>query len=161
MTAGNIPLATPYDEAAARRIVEPLAALEGPLLPMLHALQQEFGHVPHEAEPLLASILNLSRADVHGVISFYHDFRHAPAGRHVLKLCRAEACQAMGGEENSRHLLETLGLGWGGTTADGRITIEPIYCLGLCATAPSALLDGEPYGRLTAADLETMVGDAA
>ncbi len=131
------------------------------MMPILHALQEAFGHVPHDAEPLIASILNLSRADVHGVVSFYHDFRRAPAGRHVLKLCRAEACQSMGGEENSRALLHRLGLDWGETTADGRITIEAIYCLGLCANAPNALLDGEPFGRLTAQDLNNLVADAA
>ena len=152
---------TPYDQAAAQRIIEPYLTLEGPLLPMLHALQAEFGHVPHQAEPLLAEALNISRADVHGVISFYHDFRHAPAGRHVLKLCRAEACQSMGAEAHARKLLDDLGLDWGGTTPDGRITVEPIYCLGLCATAPNALLDGEPLGRLTIDDLETLVADAA
>jgi formate dehydrogenase subunit gamma len=150
-----------YDEAEARRVIESLLHLEGPMMPILHALQEEFGHVPHEVEPLIASILNLSRADVHGVVSFYHDFRRAPAGRHVLKLCRAEACQSMGAEENSRALLDRLGLDWHGTTPDGRLTIEPVYCLGLCANAPNALLDDEPYGRLTAKDLEALVTDAA
>jgi len=83
---------------------------------------------------------------VHGVVSFYHDFRRAPAGRHVLELCRAEACQSMGAEGNGRRLLDKLGIDWGETTEDGRLTIRPVYCLGLCATAPGALLDGEPRG---------------
>jgi formate dehydrogenase subunit gamma len=152
---------TPYDSFLARRVIGSYLGLEGPLLPILHGLQAEFGYVPREAEGLLAEMLNISRADVHGVISFYHDFRHAPAGRHVLKLCRAEACQAMGAEANARKLLDDLGLDWGGTTPDGRLTVEPIYCLGLCATAPNALLDGEPLGRLSADDLEALVADAA
>jgi len=150
-----------YDEAAILRIIEPFLMLEGPLLVMLHALQREFGYISHEAEARLASVLNITRADVHGVVSFYHDFRRQPAGRHVLKLCRAEACQSMGGETNARSLLKALGLEWGGTTPDGRITVEAIYCLGLCATSPSAMLDGEPYGRLTLGELETLVAEIA
>jgi len=143
------------------KIVEDHRALEGPLLPILHAIQAQFGFVPRDAEPALANALNLSRAEIHGVISFYHDFRREPAGRHVLKICRAEACQSMGSEANAKRLLETLGLDWGETSPDGRITIEPVYCLGLCATSPSALLDGEPVGRLDAAALESLVMDAA
>lgn len=150
-----------YDEETARRIIEPFLDKEGALLPILHALQHEFGYIPLEAEALLASVLNLSRADVHGVVSFYHDFRRQPAGRHVLKICRAEACQSMGGEANARGLLDALGLEWGGTTPDGRITVEAIYCLGLCATSPAAMLDGEPYARLKAGELETLVAEAA
>jgi formate dehydrogenase subunit gamma len=150
-----------YDEASARRIIEPLLALEGPLLPILHALQHEFDYISLEMEALLASILNISRADVHGVVSFYHEFRRRPNGRHVLQICRAEACQSMNGEANARSLLDALGLEWGGTTPDGRLTVQAVYCLGLCAIAPNALLDGEPYGRLTAGALETLVAEAA
>ncbi len=105
---------------------------------------------------LIANKLNISRAEVYGVVSFYHDFRQAPAGRHVLKLCRAEACQAMGGEENAAALLNLLGLEWGGTTADGQLTIEPVYCLGLCACAPSAMLDDDLHARLDAASLKSL-----
>lgn len=148
-----------FNEAAARKIIETELWREGPLLPILHSLQQAFGFIPQEAEPLIASILNITRAEVHGVVSFYHDFRRAPAGRHVLKLCRAEACQSMGAEANSRRLLEALGLDWGGTTPDGSITVEPVFCLGLCATAPGAMMDGEPVGRLTAAQLDALVAD--
>lgn len=150
-----------YDEAAARRVIEPLLGLEGPLLPILHAVQHEFGSISLEVEAVIASILNISRADVHGVVSFYHDFRREPSGRHVLKICRAEACQSMGGEANAKTLLASLGLDWGGTTPDGRITVEPIYCLGLCATSPSAMLDGEPYARLVPGDLEALVAEIA
>ena len=143
------------------KIAEDHCHLEGPLLPILHAIQEQFGFVPQDAEPVLAQVLNLTRAEVHGVVSFYHDFRRAPAGRHVLKICRAEACQSMGAEANARRLLDKLGLKWGETTPDGRITVEAIYCLGLCATAPSALLDGEPVGRLDAGTLESLAMDAA
>ena len=129
-------------------------SLDGPLLPILHALQEEFGCVPREAEPLIAAALNLSRAEVFGVISFYHDFRREPAGRHVLKLCRAEACQAMGAVGLADGLLARLGLEWGGRTRDGRLTVEPTFCLGLCACAPAALLDGEPMVRMTQATLD-------
>src|ERR1035437_10639805 len=110
-----------YDEAAAKKIIDAEVGQEGPLLPILHALQERFGCIPLEAEPLIAGILNITRAEVHGVVSFYHDFRREPAGRHVLKLCRAEACQSMGAEANSRRLLGALGLDWGGTTPDGSI----------------------------------------
>ncbi len=131
------------------------------MLPILHSLQAEFGFVPREAEPLIADSLNLSRAEVHGVISFYHDFRRNPAGRHILKLCRAEACQAMGSEATAQQVLDALGLDWGETTPDGRITVEPIYCLGLCATAPSALFDGEPIGRINASLIHHLVQEVA
>lgn len=122
--------------------------LEGPLLPILHGLQAEFGHVPPEACQLIAHELNLSRAEVYGVISFYHDFRKEPAGRHVLKLCRAEACQSMGSDEVADRIKSLLGIEFHETAADGSVTLEPVYCLGLCACAPSAMLDGELIGRV-------------
>jgi len=138
----------PWNATRAAEVIAAHQSMDGPLLPMLHALQAEFGCVPAEATLLLAQALNLSQADVHGVVTFYHDFRHAPVGRHVLKLCRAEACQSMGGVALGAKLLARLGIGWGETTADGALTVEPVYCLGLCACAPAALLDGEPLGRL-------------
>jgi formate dehydrogenase subunit gamma len=122
---------------------------EGPLLPILHDLQATFGCVSQVAVRLVADALNLTRAEVHGAVSFYHDFREQPAGRHVLKLCRAEACQSMDGEAVARRALDRFGVDWGETTPDGRVTIEATYCLGLCATAPSAMLDGQPMARLT------------
>lgn len=131
-----------------RDVVTPLAALEGPLLPMLHAIQAEWGHVPQAAVPVLADVLNLGRAEVHGVISFYHDFRDHPAGRHILKICRAEACQSMGGAAMAAGVLDRLGVDWHGTTADGAVTVEPVYCLGLCACGPAAMLDGQLMGRV-------------
>lgn len=138
-----------WDPDTARTIVAAHQSLEGPLLPVLHAIQGAFGCVPREAVPVVAEALNLTRAEVHGVVSFYHDFREVPAGRRVIRLCRAEACQAMGGERVAADLLASHGLGWGETTADDALTVEPAYCLGLCAVAPAALVDGEPVGRLT------------
>ena len=131
-----------------RDVVTPLTALEGPLLPLLLAIQAEWGHVPQAAVPVLADVLNLGRAEVHGVISFYHDFRDHPAGRHILKICRAEACQSMGGAAMAAGVLDRLGVDWHGTTPDGAVTVEPVYCLGLCACAPAAMLDGQLMGRV-------------
>ncbi|WP_286185211.1 formate dehydrogenase subunit gamma [Labrenzia sp. PO1] len=129
--------------------MEDFITLEGPLLPMLHGLQAEFGYVPQAAVELIAEALNLSKAEVHGVISFYHDFRKAPAGRHIVKICRAEACQAVGGEALGEAVLAKLGLDWHGTTRNGAVTLEPVYCLGLCACAPAAMVDGKVIGRVT------------
>lgn len=155
-----MPTHATWNPALADSIMDPLLALEGPLLPILHAIQHAFGHVPEAAVPLIAARLNLSRAEVHGVVTFYHDFRSVPAGRHVLKICQAEACRSMGSVEHAARLLAQLGLRPGETTPDGRLTIEPVYCLGLCATAPAALLDGEPHGRLDAEAL-TALAEAA
>lgn len=138
-----------WNEAEATEIVRRHGGREGPLLPILQDLQAVFGHVPEPAIPFLAHALNITRAEVHGVVSFYHDFRREPAGRHVLKLCRAEACQSMDGEALARRVLGRFNLDWGGTTPDGRVTIEATYCLGLCASAPAAMLDGEPLARLS------------
>jgi formate dehydrogenase subunit gamma len=141
-------------------IIHELQGLEGPLLPILHGIQEEFGHVPQAALPVIAEALNLSRAEVHGVVTFYHDFRRKPAGRHVLKLCRAEACQSMGGDALAARAQAALGIALGETTADGLVTLEPIYCLGLCATAPSAMLDGRVVGRLNEAKLDRLMAEA-
>ena len=130
-------------------VMEDFITLEGPLLPILHGLQAEFGYVPQAAVELIAEALNLSKAEVHGVISFYHDFRKAPAGRHVVKICRAEACQAVGGEALGEAVLAKLGLDWHGTTRNGAVTLEPVYCLGLCACAPAAMVDGKVIGRVS------------
>ena len=133
------------------------AGMEGPLLPILHAVQAEFGHVPQEALPVIAKSLNLSRAEVHGVMSFYHDFREEPAGKHVVKLCRAEACQAMGADRIAAHAKGRLGVDWHGTTLDGAVTLEPIFCLGLCACAPAAMVDGKLVGRVDEARLDALI----
>lgn len=149
-----------WDADLARGIIATHAHLEGAALPILHALQDEFGHVPRECDALIAEALNLSRAEVLGIVSFYHDFRRAPPGRHVLKLCRAESCQSNGGVALANRLLARLGLDWGGTTADRSLTVEPVYCLGLCACSPAALLDGEPVARLNDAKLDTLAAEA-
>jgi formate dehydrogenase subunit gamma len=147
----------PWNEARGAEIIAEHAELEGATLVVLHALQEAFGYVPEPAIPMVASALNLSRAEVHGVVTFYHDFRQEPAGRHVLKLCRAEACQAAGGDALAARAEAQLGIALGNTTADERVTLEPIYCLGLCATAPSAMLDGRLIGRLNEARLDALV----
>ena len=139
--------------ARALEIVDSMKAMEGPLLPILHALQAEFGYVPDDCLPAVARELNISRAEIHGVVTFYHDFRSHPAGRHVLKLCRAEACQSMGCDALGEALQKALGIGWHETTLDGNVTLEPVFCLGLCSCAPAALLDEELIGR---ADLDTL-----
>ena len=138
-----------WDADLASEIIARHAARPGALLPMLQALHEVFGCIAEDAIPIIAAALNLGRAEVHGVVSFYHDFRSSPAGRHVLKLCRAEACQASGGDALAEQVLQQLGLAWGDTTRDGMLTIESVFCLGLCASGPAALLDERPLGRLS------------
>jgi len=150
----------PWNAARGTEIIAEHTHLEGATLVILHALQEAFGYVPEPAIPMIASALNLSRAEVHGVFTFYHDFRHKPAGRHVLKLCRAEACQAAGGDALTARAEAKLGIAIGTTTPDDRVTLEPIYCLGLCATAPSAMLDGRVVGRLDEARIDALVAEA-
>jgi formate dehydrogenase subunit gamma len=140
-------------------IVQELKGLEGPLLPILHGIQEEFGHVPQDALPVIADALNISRAEVHGVVTFYHDYRSRPAGRHVLKLCQAEACQSMGSDAIAAKLKQLLDIGFHETARDGSVTLEPVYCLGLCACAPSAMLDGEVIGRLDDEKLDEIVAE--
>jgi formate dehydrogenase subunit gamma len=133
------------------------AGMEGPLLPILHAVQAEWGHVPDSFLPVIAKALNLSRAEVHGVKSFYHDFRDEPAGRHVVKLCRAEACQAMGGDALAARAMARLGCDWHETA--GGVTLEPVFCLGLCACGPAAMVDGRLVGRVDAAVLDRLLAE--
>lgn len=125
------------------------AGIEGRLLPILHDVQAEWGMIPEAAQPVIANALGMSRAEVYGVVSFYHDFREMPAGRHVLRLCRAEACQSMGADALADQVRAALGLDWHETTPDGRLTLEPVFCLGLCACAPSAQMDDRLVGRAT------------
>ena len=150
----------PWSEERTVAIAADHASLEGPLMPILHAVQHAFGYVPEEAVPVLARELNLSRAEVHGVVTFYHDFRRKLPGKHILKMCRAEACQSMGCEALVERAESRLGVACGGTSADGRVTFEPIYCLGLCATAPSAMIDGRIVGRLDAKKLDQILTEA-
>jgi formate dehydrogenase subunit gamma len=144
----------------ASAIISQHREMDGPLLPILQALQDEFGYVDEAAGPLIAAALNRSRAEIHGVVTFYHDFRHAPAGRHVLKLCRAEACQAAGGDALAARAEARLGIAMGATAPDGSVTLEPVYCLGLCATAPSAMIDGRVVGRLDEQRLDAVLAQA-
>ena len=131
----------------------------GPLLEILHSVQDELGFVPPEAIPLIADALNLSRAEVHGVVSFYHHFRSRPSGRHVLKLCHAEACQSMNGAAVVDLARRRFGCDIGETTADGSVTLEAVYCLGLCAVAPAAMLDNRPIGCVGADHLERIASE--
>ncbi|WP_346092801.1 formate dehydrogenase subunit gamma [Streptomyces olivaceiscleroticus] len=147
-------------EATISRIVAAQRGRRGPLLEILHAVQAELGHVPDEAIAQLARELNLSRADVHGVVSFYHDFRREPAGRTTVRICRAEACQALGADALVTHAHERLGIPPGRTTADGAVTVEQVFCLGNCALGPSVQVDGETLGRMTAERLGTLLDEA-
>lgn len=132
----------------------------GALLPLLHAVQDALGFVPPGALPLIARALNLSRAEVHGVVSFYHHFRTHPPGRHLLRLCRAEACQSMGADQLAEAVQRDLGIPFGGTSTDGRVTLEPVYCLGNCACAPAVMLDGQVHGRMSASAVTALLKEA-
>ncbi len=145
--------------AAIERLVKDHGGEQGALLPMLHALQDEFGCIDDRMVPLLASALNISRADVHGVVTFYHDFRRQPAGRHRVQLCRAESCQARGAAAIERLATDRLGVPIGETSADGRVTLDAVYCLGLCATGPNAMVDGVPVSRIDPAALDRLLGE--
>jgi formate dehydrogenase subunit gamma len=134
--------------------------LEGPLLPILHAVQAEFGFIPGDVVQMIADHLNITRAEVHGVITFYHDFRNAPAGKHIVKICRAEACQAVGANALSERAFEKLGVDWHGTTANGAVTLESVYCLGLCACGPAVMVDGKVVGRVDHAKLDKILAEA-
>jgi formate dehydrogenase subunit gamma len=155
-----MPKAASWNAERAREIIAEHIGLEGPMMPILHSLLEEFGCVSPAAVPLIADALNLTRAEVHGVITFYHDFRSEPCGSHLLQLCRGEACQSMGSESVAADVLAKLGVSWHGTTNDGEVTVEPVYCLGLCACSPTALLDGEPLGWLDAAKVTEALDEA-
>jgi formate dehydrogenase subunit gamma len=151
----------PVNEARILSIVERHRHRDGPLLEILHEVQAAFGCVPPGAVPAIARALNLSRAEVHGVVTFYHHFRSRAPGRHVLQICRAESCQAAGGRALERHATGRLGIGFGETTPDGRLTLEAVYCLGLCACSPAAMLDREVHGRLTPERLDALLNAGA
>ncbi|MGI5472437.1 formate dehydrogenase subunit gamma [Streptomyces sp. CA-132043] len=147
-------------EAAISAIVAARRGRRGPLLEILHAVQAELGHVPEEAIAQLARELNLSRADVHGVVSFYHDFRREPAGRTTVRICRAEACQALGADALVTRAGERLGIPPGDTTADGAVTVEQVFCLGNCALGPSVQIDGKVHGRMSPDRLHALLDEA-
>ena len=134
--------------------------MEGPLLPILHDVQAEWGFIPEEAQPVIAAALGMTRAEIHGVVSFYHDFREKPAGRHVLRLCRAEACQSMGADALADQVRAAFGIDFHETTPDGRLTLEPVFCLGLCACAPSAQMGERLVGRADLAKVQRLVAEA-
>ena len=143
-----MPASEPWNAERAKALIAEHVGLEGPLLPILHALNDRFGHINNEAIKIVADVLNLTRAEVQGVVGFYHDFRREPAGRHVIQVCRAEACQSMGSEDLAERLERALGIKFGDTTADRRVTLLPVYCLGNCALSPSVMVDGELHGRM-------------
>jgi formate dehydrogenase subunit gamma len=145
------------DTVRALERIQGLQHLPGALLPILHALQEDFGYIDEAAVPMIAETLNISQAEVHGVISFYHDFRRTPPGRHVLRICRAESCQSMGCNPLIEHLEKRLGVKLGETTANGDFTLEPVYCLGNCALSPAMMLDAQPYGRVSAAVADSLI----
>ena len=153
---------TPAGETQAatiREIAEAHAEVPGALLPILHAIQDQLGYVPESAIPIVAGVLNLSRAEVHGVVSFYHLFRRTPPGRKTIYLCRAEACQAMGARDLEALLKETLGIEFHETTEDARFSLEPIYCLGNCACSPALMIDETVHGRVTAERLGQILSE--
>ena len=145
------------EEARIRALAEANAGLPGALLPILHAIQDELGYVPESAVPIVARVLNLSRAEVHGVVSFYHFFRTQPPGRRTVYVCRAEACQSMGALALENHAREKLGVDYHGTTSDGRFSLEPVYCLGNCACSPAVMIDEEVHGRVTPQRLDELL----
>ena len=159
MTVGA--LDEPYRIDRVAELARHYADQRGGLLPLLHAIQAEMGHIDDNAVPVIAQTLNISRADVHGVVTFYHDFRRKPAGRHVVKLCRAESCQARGGAAIEAATAERLGVAMGQTRGDGQVSLEPVYCLGLCAIGPNAMIDGRPVARLDNAAIDRIVAEVA
>jgi formate dehydrogenase subunit gamma len=149
----------PWDQAKVAAIIDDLKRRPGPLLLILRRIQDELGWVPAEAVPMIASAISLSRAEVHGVISFYHDFKHTPPARNVIKLCRAESCQALGAVALADHVKRRLGIDFGETTADHNFTLEAVYCLGNCACSPAAVINAELIGRATAERLDQAISD--
>ena len=151
--SGNGHATSSRDSIAIAKIIDDVVARVGDrpdaLMPLLHAVQDHLGYIPADAVPEIARALNLSRAEVHGVISFYHDFRSAPAGRSIIRVCRAESCQAMGAVELAAHIQKRLGIEFGQTSADGEYTLEPVYCLGNCACSPAIVVGDDIHGRVT------------
>jgi formate dehydrogenase subunit gamma len=142
-----------------RRIAGALKGRPGPLIEVLHAIQAELGYVPPAAVALVASELNLSRAEVHGVVSFYHFFRSTPPGTHTVSVCRAESCQAVGGDALAAHARQRLGVDFHETTSDGRFSLEPVYCLGNCACSPAVMVDGRLHGRVTPEHFDALLAE--
>lgn len=148
-----------WDNDAARSIVQEKKSLDGALMPILHALNDEFGYVDASVVPIIADELNLSRAEIHGVLTFYHDFRKEQVGRHVVKLCRAEACQSMQGRKLEEHVKRRMGLEFGATSADHKFSLDAVYCFGLCACGPSMMIDGKLHGRVTPERFDALMAE--
>ena len=144
---------------ASEEIARSLQHLEGPLLPVLHSIQDRFGHIPSESVAVVAGVLNLSRAEVHGVISFYHDFRQQPGGRQVVSICRAEACQAVGGAALAEHARHSLGIDFEETSTDRAVSLRSVYCLGLCACGPALRIDDQLHGRVSCATFDALMSE--
>lgn len=151
---------TSQDKVRINQQIQAHQDMPGALLPVLHAIQNDLGYVPEESYPQIAHALALSVAEVHGVVTFYHHFRRHPVGKHVLQICRAESCQAMGSEQLEAHVKSTLGIDYHQTTADGTITLEPVYCLGNCACSPAVLMDEELHGRVSSQKIEEIIQEA-
>ena len=149
----------PQDYKIINRHILQYQSMPGALLPLLHAIQDDLGFVPEIAYPLISSALSLSVAEVHGVVTFYHHFRSHKPGRHILQVCRAESCQAMGSEMLELHIKEHLNIDFHETTSDGVITLEPIYCLGNCACSPAVMIDEEVYGRVDNKKIDQLISD--
>jgi formate dehydrogenase subunit gamma len=147
------------NDTAINDLLDNFREVPGGLLPLLHSVQARLGCIPTEKVPGIARAMNLSRAEVHGVISFYHDFRTEPCGRHTLHICRAEACQAMGARALESHAQQVLGVSFGETTPDGAITLEPVYCLGNCACSPSVRIDDSVHARVDPARLDELLAE--
>ena len=155
-----MPIYEPFSAERAQEIIARHRHRDGAALPIFHEFQATFGCVPNEAVVLTAEALNLSRAEMHGTVTFYHDFRKTPPGRRVLKICRAEACQAAGGDKLAARAEEKLGVEMGGTTIDERVTLEAVYCLGLCHSSPAAMLENRVYGMLDEERLDALLKEA-
>ncbi len=157
MSAEQSSKAGAWDLQTIQKIAERFADTPGGLMPLLHAVQERAGYLPSEAVPIIARTMNLSRAEVHGVISFYHDFKSAPPGRNVIRVCRAESCQAMGAVELASHIQRALGIGFGETSKDGAFTLEPVFCLGNCACSPAIVVGDDIYGRVSKARFDEII----
>ena len=150
---------TQWNEDEARTAIAPHLDQPGGLMPALHALMARFRYIDEAALPLLADVFNLSRAEVHGVVSFYHDFRRQPPGRHIIKICQAEACQAMGARGLTKHAMAVLGIDFGGTTPSGEFTLEAVYCLGNCAATPAVMVGDRVVGRVDDKRFDSLLGE--
>ena len=149
-----------WDQNRVAAVIDSLKSKPGALLPILHGIQDALGYIPKDSVPLIARELNLSRAEVHGVITFYHYFRETPPGRHTIHLCRAESCQSMNGAGLEAHAKARLGIDYHETTDDGAFSLEPVYCLGNCACSPALMIDGEVYGRVTPEGFDDILSEA-